>query len=97
MEKVKVCSKCKESKPFSSFSKGFDRYGLQYLCKQCKAFASKMFYESKKEGSNKDLARKKMKLISNIPLQNQLWLEQWKMENKERIEKTFIKILETIK
>ena len=97
MEKVKKCSKCKESKPFSSFSKGYDKHGLQYLCKQCKAFYSQVFYEAKKEGSNKDLARKKMKVISNIPLQNQLWLEQWKMENKDRIEKTFIRILETIK
>jgi hypothetical protein len=100
MEKTKVCSKCKESKPYSSFNNGLDRYGLQYQCKQCKALRNRMVYVSRKEGKvskesiNEKIKQHEIDINSNS---NRLWLEQWKIDNKERIEESFKRLLETIK
>ena len=51
---MKVCSKCKQEKPYSEFHKNKTRGdGYQYHCKSCKTKGNSSYIENNKENYNK--------------------------------------------
>lgn len=49
MEQYRVCSTCKQSKPFSAYSKDKSRkHGISYRCKACHAEMNKKYYDPQK-------------------------------------------------
>ena len=41
MEETKVCTKCGKELPLDAYYKGGDKYGLDYICKECRKAQSK--------------------------------------------------------
>lgn len=49
MKSKKVCSKCKEEKPFEKFGKGKSKYELKSRCKDCRREEKKEYRKNNKE------------------------------------------------
>lgn len=74
---TKICTKCKEEKPFTEFVKGHDRYGLQHWCNGCR----KKYYEDNKEQIIKKIKKHYEENREQIAKQRKKHYE----ENKEQI------------
>jgi len=87
----KICTKCKENKDFSEFTKGNDEYGLRYQCKLCE----KEYYKKNKErilekqrvyyrnNSNRLSERNKLYYEENTEAVNKRNME-YRRKNKEK-------------
>ena len=95
MEQYRVCSTCKQSKPFSDYSKDKSRkHGISYRCKSCHAEMNKKYYDKDKFAAyanayyhrNKEAINKKArdKRASN-PEADREYKRRYYQQNKERI------------
>jgi hypothetical protein len=94
---MKTCTKCKEEKPFTSFTKGKGSDGLSYWCKSCKKREQKSWREKNKEKIKqynkeyieKNYAKKKKdkkKTVKNKkPFDEKEYRKQYYLKNKEKI------------
>lgn len=95
MEQYRACSTCKQSKPFSAFSKDKSRkYGISYRCKECHTEVNKKYYDRQKMAvyannyyhRNKEEINKKARTKrANNPEQSREYKRKYYQKNKERV------------
>lgn len=97
MEQYRVCSTCKQSKPFGEYSKDKSRkHGISYRCKVCHAEMNKKYYDKDKFAAyansyyrrNKEAINKKARAKRAAdPEADREYKRQYYEANKERINK----------
>ena len=81
-KKIKVCSRCKEEKPITEFSKDKStKDGHRSNCKVCRRKSQKKYYEDNRE---KERARSK-KYIENNPEKRKGTQKKYRKNNREKI------------
>lgn len=79
--KFKTCNKCRFEKPFSEFSKGNDKHGLQYICKNCVSKYHAKYYKDNK----KVFAEKHARYNKNNKEKNTKRRKIYRSNNKKKI------------
>lgn len=83
---MKICSRCKESKPLDQFAK-CKRAGHQTYCRSCKAAWAKAKYHADIEVSREKVRVHMRKMRAAKPEHMRSYIDRWRAENPERCKK----------
>jgi hypothetical protein len=80
---MKVCSKCKIEKSLLEFSKGNDKNGLQYQCKECKRKNDSKYYKENSETIKENVSNYRIDHLEYYKDYDKKYYNEHKEKSKE--------------